>query len=121
MQQSNLALSLELQAARAAAGGQFDAAKAVEEQLRKSFQTRCGLEESVTEGEGAGGRPGAGAGCAAPLTSTPPAVSGLNVPRSRRLFRDLVSLQVPEEQVLNAALRGETGSPAAAGPSPPPR
>lgn len=79
VQQSSLALSLELQAARAAAGGQFDAAKAVEEQLRKSFQTRCGLEESVTE--------------------------GLNVPRSRRLFRDLVSLQVPEEQVLNAALR----------------
>ncbi|XP_072799317.1 protein phosphatase 1 regulatory subunit 35 isoform X2 [Vicugna pacos] len=78
-QQSSLALSLELQAARAAVGGQFDAAKAVEEQLRKSFQTRCGLEESVAE--------------------------GLNVPRSKRLFRDLVSLQVPEEQVLNAALR----------------
>lgn len=76
---SSLALSFELQAARAAAGGPFDAAKAVEEQLRKSFQTRCGLEESVAE--------------------------GLNVPRSRRLFRDLVSLQVPEEQVLNAALR----------------
>ncbi|XP_039077787.1 protein phosphatase 1 regulatory subunit 35 [Hyaena hyaena] len=78
-QQSSLALSLELQAARAAAEGQFDAAKAVEEQLRKSFQTRCGLEESVAE--------------------------GLNVPRSKRLFRDLVSLQVPEEQVLNAALK----------------
>ncbi|XP_045397390.1 protein phosphatase 1 regulatory subunit 35 [Lemur catta] len=77
--QSSLALSLELQAARAAAGSQFDAAKAVEEQLRKSFQIRCGLEESVSE--------------------------GLNVPRSKRLFRDLVSLQVPEEQVLNAALR----------------
>lgn len=27
------------------------------------------------------------------------------MPRSKRLFRDLVSLQVPEEQVLNAALR----------------
>ncbi|XP_015980292.2 protein phosphatase 1 regulatory subunit 35 [Rousettus aegyptiacus] len=78
-QQSSLALSLELQAARAVAAGQFDAAKAVEEQLRKSYQTRCGLEESVAE--------------------------GLNVPRSKRLFRDLVSLQVPEEQVLNAALR----------------
>ncbi|KAF6357428.1 protein phosphatase 1 regulatory subunit 35 [Rhinolophus ferrumequinum] len=77
--QSSLALSLELQAARAAAAGQFDATKAVEEQLRKSFQTRCGLEESVAE--------------------------GLNVPRSRLLFRDLVSLQVPEEQVLNAALK----------------
>uniref|UniRef100_U3CWN1 Protein phosphatase 1 regulatory subunit 35 n=1 Tax=Callithrix jacchus TaxID=9483 RepID=U3CWN1_CALJA len=74
--QSSLALGLEL---RAAAGSHFDAAKAVEEQLRKSFQIRCGLEESVSE--------------------------GLNVPRSRRLFRDLVSLQVPEEQVLNAALR----------------
>ncbi|XP_054445281.1 protein phosphatase 1 regulatory subunit 35 [Pteronotus mesoamericanus] len=78
-QHSSLALSLELQAARAAAAGQFDAGKAVEEQLRKSFQTRCVMEESVAE--------------------------GLNVPRSKRLFRDLVSLQVPEEQVLNAALR----------------
>lgn len=29
----------------------------------------------------------------------------MNVPRSKRLYRDLVSLQVPEEQVLNAALR----------------
>ncbi|KAL6034920.1 hypothetical protein STEG23_029346 [Scotinomys teguina] len=77
---SSLALSLELQNARAAvASGQFDASKAVEEQLRKSFQTRCVLEETVAE--------------------------GLNVPRSKRLYRDLVSLQVPEEQVLNAALR----------------
>ncbi|XP_047389557.1 protein phosphatase 1 regulatory subunit 35 isoform X2 [Sciurus carolinensis] len=77
--QSSLALSLELQAARSASVGQFDATKAVEEQLRKSFQIRCALEDSVAE--------------------------GLNVPRSKRLFRDLVSLQVPEEQVLNAALR----------------
>ncbi|XP_021044598.1 protein phosphatase 1 regulatory subunit 35 isoform X1 [Mus pahari] len=78
--QSSLALGLELQNARAAvASGQFDASKAVEEQLRKSFQTRCALEETVAE--------------------------GLNVPRSKRLYRDLVSLQVPEEQVLNAALR----------------
>ncbi|XP_036135982.1 protein phosphatase 1 regulatory subunit 35 [Molossus molossus] len=93
-QYSSLALSLELQAARAAAAGQFDAAKAVEEQLRKSFQTRCVLEESVAE--------------------------GLNVPRSKRLFRDLVSLQVPEEQVLNAALRGKLAllSPQARAPSP---
>lgn len=29
----------------------------------------------------------------------------MNVPRSKRLYRDLVSLQVPEEQVLNAALK----------------
>ncbi|GAB1290347.1 Protein phosphatase 1 regulatory subunit 35 [Apodemus speciosus] len=78
--QSSLALSLELQNARAAvASGHFDAAKAVEEQLRKSFQTRCALEETVAE--------------------------GLNVPRSKRLYRDLVSLRVPVEQVLNAALR----------------
>jgi hypothetical protein len=64
-----LALSLELQAARAAAAGQFDAAKAVEEQLRKSFQTRCGLEESVTEGEGGkrpAGRGGRGEGRRSP-------------------------------------------------------
>ncbi|XP_029390479.1 protein phosphatase 1 regulatory subunit 35 isoform X2 [Mus pahari] len=49
--QSSLALGLELQNARAAvASGQFDASKAVEEQLRKSFQTRCALEETVAEG-----------------------------------------------------------------------
>ncbi|XP_076416392.1 protein phosphatase 1 regulatory subunit 35 isoform X2 [Peromyscus maniculatus bairdii] len=55
--QSSLALSLELQHARAAvASGQFDASKAVEEQLRKSFQTRCVLEETVAEG---GARAGA--------------------------------------------------------------
>uniref|UniRef100_I3MA06 Protein phosphatase 1 regulatory subunit 35 n=1 Tax=Ictidomys tridecemlineatus TaxID=43179 RepID=I3MA06_ICTTR len=104
--QSSMALSLELQAARAASMGQFDATKAVEEQLRKSFQIRCGLEDSVAEGE-LGERP-VGRGSlseGASLTPTPSALSGLNVPRSKRLFRDLVSLQVPEEQVLNAALR----------------
>ncbi|KAM5228535.1 protein phosphatase 1 regulatory subunit 35 [Ctenodactylus gundi] len=77
--QSSLALGLQLRAARSAAGAPFDAVKAAEEQLRTSFQARCGLEGSVAE--------------------------GLNVPRSRRLFRNLVSLQVPEEQVLKAALR----------------
>lgn len=61
-QHSSLALSLELQAARAAAAGQFDAAKAVEEQLRKSFQTRCILEESVAEGEGVRRPAGGGVG-----------------------------------------------------------
>ncbi|XP_031521413.1 protein phosphatase 1 regulatory subunit 35 isoform X2 [Papio anubis] len=101
--QSSLALGLEL---RATAGSHFDAAKAVEEQLRKSFQIRCGLEESVSEGEG-GGRPAARGSRSEGRHSPPPpaALSGLNVPRSKRLFRDLVSLQVPEEQVLNAALR----------------
>ncbi|XP_040586979.1 protein phosphatase 1 regulatory subunit 35 isoform X2 [Mesocricetus auratus] len=90
---SSLALSLELQSARAAvAGGQFDASKAVEEQLRKSFQTRCVLEEAVAE--------------------------GLNVPRSKRLYRDLVSVQVPEQQVLDAALREKL---AMLPPPPPPR
>lgn len=103
--QSSLALSLELQAARAAAAGQFDATKAVEEQLRKSFQTRCGLEESVAEGEGDRRLAGRGCGCERRRLTSSSAVSGLNVPRSKRLFRDLVSLQVPEEQVLNAALR----------------
>ncbi|XP_060029384.1 protein phosphatase 1 regulatory subunit 35 [Erinaceus europaeus] len=94
-QRSSLALGLELQAARAAAaGGQFDAARAVQEQLRKSFQTRCGLEDSVAE--------------------------GLNVPRSRRLFRDLVSLQVPQEEVLSAALRDKLALlPPQARPPPP--
>ncbi|XP_006896536.1 PREDICTED: protein phosphatase 1 regulatory subunit 35 [Elephantulus edwardii] len=92
---SSLALGLELQAARAAAEGHFDAAKAVEEHLRKSFQTRCDLEESVSE--------------------------GLNVPRSRRLFRDLVSLQVPEEQVLSAALREKLAALPPQPRAPPPR
>ncbi|MEJ1272697.1 protein phosphatase 1 regulatory subunit 35 [Cricetulus griseus] len=92
---SSLALSLELRDARAAVvGGRFDASKAVEEQLRKSFQTRCALEESVAE--------------------------GLNVPRSKRLYRDLVSLQVPEEQVLKAALR-EKLAMLPPPPPPPPR
>uniref|UniRef100_G1TKY6 Protein phosphatase 1 regulatory subunit 35 n=1 Tax=Oryctolagus cuniculus TaxID=9986 RepID=G1TKY6_RABIT len=61
-----------------ALGLESTSAKAVEEQLRKSFPAslRCGRT-----------------------------ALSLNVPRSRRLFRDLVSLQVPEEQVLNAALR----------------
>ncbi|XP_021506388.1 protein phosphatase 1 regulatory subunit 35 isoform X1 [Meriones unguiculatus] len=76
--QSSLALSLELRSARAAAA-HFDAARAVEQRLRTSFRARCALEETVAE--------------------------GLNVPRSRRLYRDLVSLQVPEEQVLSAALQ----------------
>ncbi|XP_048224188.1 protein phosphatase 1 regulatory subunit 35 [Perognathus longimembris pacificus] len=92
---SSLALSAELQAARATASGQFDAAKAVEEQLRKSFQTRCGLGESVAE--------------------------GLNVPRSKRLFRDLVSLQVPEEQVLGAALREKLALLPPQAQAPPPK
>lgn len=70
-QQSSLALSLELQAARAVAAGQFDAAKAVEEQLRKSFQTRCGLEESVAEGEGCRRLAGRGSGVER-LRSPPP-------------------------------------------------
>lgn len=74
--QSSLALSLELQNARAAvASGHFDAAKAVEEQLRKSFQTRCALEETVAEGEG-GRRParrgGLGEGRSSPLPSLRP-------------------------------------------------
>lgn len=61
--QSSLALSLELQSARAAvAGGRFDASKAVEEQLRKSFQTRCVLEETVAEGEGRAPAPRGGPG-----------------------------------------------------------
>nr|XP_042124100.1 protein phosphatase 1 regulatory subunit 35 isoform X3 [Peromyscus maniculatus bairdii] len=94
--QSSLALSLELQHARAAvASGQFDASKAVEEQLRKSFQTRCVLEETVAE--------------------------GLNVPRSKRLYRDLVSLQVPEEQVLNAALREKLAMLPSQPRAPPPK
>uniref|UniRef100_A0A8C6RU08 Protein phosphatase 1, regulatory subunit 35 n=2 Tax=Nannospalax galili TaxID=1026970 RepID=A0A8C6RU08_NANGA len=33
-----------------AAVAQFDASKAAEEQLSRSFQTRCVLEESVAEG-----------------------------------------------------------------------
>ncbi|KAM6156125.1 protein phosphatase 1 regulatory subunit 35 [Rhynchocyon petersi] len=93
--QSSLALGLELQAARTAAEGPFDAVRAVEEHLRKSFQSRCDLEESVAE--------------------------GLNVPRSKRLFRDLVSLQVPEEQVLNAALQDKLAILPPQARAPPPK
>uniref|UniRef100_A0A6I8NZ91 Protein phosphatase 1 regulatory subunit 35 C-terminal domain-containing protein n=1 Tax=Ornithorhynchus anatinus TaxID=9258 RepID=A0A6I8NZ91_ORNAN len=77
---SSLGLQLQLQRAAAQeADDEFDALRAAEEQLRTSFLTRCGLDGSLAE--------------------------GLNVPRSRRLFRDLVSLQVPEEAVLSEALR----------------
>ncbi|XP_043818350.1 protein phosphatase 1 regulatory subunit 35 [Dromiciops gliroides] len=77
--QSTLALGQQLESLReVTALGQFDALKAAEEQLKKSFLSRCEMEENVSE--------------------------GLNVPRSQRLYRDLVSLKVPKEQVLNAAL-----------------
>lgn len=42
----------------------------------------------------------------------------MNVPRSKRLYRDLVSVQVPEQQVLDAALREKL---AMLPPPPPPR
>lgn len=72
--QSSLALSLELQNARAAvASGQFDASKAVEEQLRKSFRTRCALEETVAEGEG-GRRPAGRGGLGEGRSSVPPSL-----------------------------------------------
>lgn len=72
--QSSLALSLELQNARAAvASGQFNASKAVEEQLRKSFQTRCVLEETVAEGEG-GRRPAGYGGLGEGRPSPPPSL-----------------------------------------------
>ncbi|XP_001371934.3 protein phosphatase 1 regulatory subunit 35 [Monodelphis domestica] len=77
--QSTLALGQQLESVReATALGQFDALKAAGEQLKSSFLSRCEMEENISE--------------------------GLNVPRSQRLYRDLVSLQVPKEQVLNAAL-----------------
>ncbi|XP_027699743.1 protein phosphatase 1 regulatory subunit 35 [Vombatus ursinus] len=77
--QSTLALGQQLESLReVTALGQFDALKAAEEQLKSSFLSRCEMEENVSE--------------------------GLNMPRSQRLYRDLVSLQVPKEQVLNAAL-----------------
>ncbi|XP_074081416.1 protein phosphatase 1 regulatory subunit 35 [Macrotis lagotis] len=77
--QSTLAIGQQLESLRELSVlGQFDALKAAEEQLKSSFQSRCEMEENISE--------------------------GLNMPRSQRLFRDLVSLQVPNEQVLNAAL-----------------
>lgn len=45
----------------------------------------------------------------------------MNVPRSKRLYRDLVSLQVPEEQVLNAALREKLAMLTAQPRAPPPK
>lgn len=43
------------------------------------------------------------------------------MPRSKRLFRDLVSLQVPEEQVLSAALRERLALLPAQARAPPPK
>ncbi|XP_074167721.1 protein phosphatase 1 regulatory subunit 35 [Sminthopsis crassicaudata] len=77
--QSTQALGQQLESLReATALRQFDALKAAEEQLKSSFLSRYEMEENISE--------------------------GLNVPRSQRLYRDLISLQVPKEQVLNAAL-----------------
>ncbi|XP_036624427.1 protein phosphatase 1 regulatory subunit 35 [Trichosurus vulpecula] len=77
--QSTLVLGQQLESLReVTALGQFDALKAAEQQLKSSFLSRCEMEENVSE--------------------------GLNMPRSQRLYKDLVSLQVPKEQVLNAAL-----------------
>lgn len=43
------------------------------------------------------------------------------MPRSRRLFRDLVSLQVPEDEVLHAALRDKLALLPSHARAPPPK
>ncbi|XP_043933278.1 protein phosphatase 1 regulatory subunit 35 [Protopterus annectens] len=71
---TTLALSQELQEVEEA---DFDARKAVEEQLQKSFLTRQIVEARINE--------------------------GLNMPRDQSLFQGLVTLEVPVDQVLNMA------------------
>lgn len=70
---TTLALSQELQGVKE----DFDAKKAVEEQLQKSFLTRQIVEGRINE--------------------------GLNIPRDQLLFQGLVTLEVPMDQILNMA------------------
>ncbi|XP_077169909.1 protein phosphatase 1 regulatory subunit 35 [Paroedura picta] len=83
---STMALAAEVQAAREQA---FDARRAARDLLQRSFPTRCTVEARVGE--------------------------GVSIPREQRLYRSLVSLQVPEEEVLSSAVEEKL---ALAGPRP---
>ncbi|XP_060111752.1 protein phosphatase 1 regulatory subunit 35 [Heteronotia binoei] len=73
---SSLALGAEVQTAWEQT---FDARKAAHELLQRSFPTRCTVEARVGE--------------------------GMNIPREQQLYRGLVSLQVPEEELLSSAVQ----------------
>ncbi|XP_062813526.1 protein phosphatase 1 regulatory subunit 35 [Anolis carolinensis] len=73
---SSLAIGAEVQAARTEG---FDAWQAAEELVQRSFRTRCALEAKAGE--------------------------GVNFPREQRLYQGLVSLQVPTEELLHAAVQ----------------
>lgn len=83
---SSIGLGVEVQAAREQA---FDALRAARELLQSSFPTRCTVEARVGE--------------------------GMNIPREQQLYRGLVSLQVPEEELLSSAVQEKL---ALAGPRP---
>ncbi|XP_058037946.1 protein phosphatase 1 regulatory subunit 35 [Ahaetulla prasina] len=74
---SSLALGAEVRATREQA---FDARQAAEQLVQRSFVARCAAEARVGE--------------------------GLNIPREQQLYRGLISLQVPAEEVLSSALQG---------------
>ncbi|XP_070586270.1 protein phosphatase 1 regulatory subunit 35 isoform X2 [Erythrolamprus reginae] len=73
---SSLALGAEVQATRMQA---FDARQAAEQLVRSSFVARCAKEARVGE--------------------------GLNIPREQQLYRGLISLQVPADEVLSSAVQ----------------
>ncbi|XP_034292488.1 protein phosphatase 1 regulatory subunit 35 [Pantherophis guttatus] len=74
---SSLALGAEVRATRQQA---FDARQAAEQLVRRSFVARCAAEARVGE--------------------------GLNIPREQQLYRGLISLQVPADEVLSSAVQG---------------
>ncbi|KAM3822053.1 LOW QUALITY PROTEIN: protein phosphatase 1 regulatory subunit 35 [Vipera latastei] len=71
---SSLALGAEVRAARERP---FDARQAAERLVRRSFVARCAAEARVGE--------------------------GLNIPRDQQLYRGLISLQVPADELLSSA------------------
>ncbi|KAJ7313277.1 hypothetical protein JRQ81_004562 [Phrynocephalus forsythii] len=73
---STLALGAEVQAARRQG---FNAQHAAEELVQCSFVTRCAVEARVSE--------------------------GVNIPRDQQLYQGLVSLRVPEEELLSSAVQ----------------
>uniref|UniRef100_A0A670ZCD5 Protein phosphatase 1 regulatory subunit 35 n=1 Tax=Pseudonaja textilis TaxID=8673 RepID=A0A670ZCD5_PSETE len=73
---SSLALEAEVRATRKQP---FDARQAAEQLVQRSFVARCTAEACVGE--------------------------GLNIPREQQLYRGLISLQVPADQVLNSAVQ----------------
>ncbi|XP_020655470.3 protein phosphatase 1 regulatory subunit 35 [Pogona vitticeps] len=73
---STLALGAEVQAAREQG---FNAQQAAEELVQRSFVTRCAVEARVSE--------------------------GVNIPRDQQLYHGLVSLHVPEEELLSSVVQ----------------